>query len=131
MGKYMTEQRKRLISFLEKNPHEMYSAREIYEALSDGNISLSAVYRNMNALEELGFVTRRGKPDTKEAYYQYTANEDCKNRIHLTCVKCGKSIHMDAEEADDMVCGVLKKNGFSIDKSETILYGVCGKCRKK
>ena len=130
MAKYLTRQRKRLLEYLSEHTDEQISARQIAEDLAADQISISAVYRNISALEEEGLLKRSVREGTREVFYQYIASEECKDSLHLACRICGKSIHLGQQEATQLIRGTLESTGFQIDKTETILYGVCADCRK-
>ena len=129
MAKYVTKQRKRLLEYLSAHTDEQITVRQIADALAADQISISAVYRNLSALEEEGLLKRSVRENTREVYYQYIAAEACKDSLHLSCRVCGKSIHLGKKEADQLIQNTLNSTGFQIDKSETILYGVCKSCR--
>lgn len=129
MTQYMTEQRKTLISFLEKHPDKHFSAKEITAALDRTDISTSAVYRNLAFLEKNGYVSRGIRNGSREVVYQYVRCENCKDRLHLTCTKCGKTIHMNAPAAANMIQAVLTDDGFEISRAKTVLYGTCKECK--
>lgn len=128
MTSYMTSQRKLLYSFLKSHPDRQFSAREIAGALTDHGISQSAVYRNLTALEAQGLITRSMKEGCHETFYQFTHADACLNRIHMTCLKCGRTIHMDHDAAVKMMQHVLQTDGFRISTGKTILYGFCKNC---
>lgn len=128
MASYNTVQRKKLIDFLKQNPDRQFSVKQIYDELSDSTISLSAVYRNISALEAEGVINRLVKEGSREIMYQYTHSELCRNSIHLTCVKCGKTFHMNHKQTDKMIESVKESDGFEINKSKTVLYGSCKSC---
>lgn len=130
LSKYITRQRKVLLSFLSDHTDELLSAQEIAEALEDESVSLSAVYRNLTDLEAEGKVRRSSKGGAREVYYQYTDAEECKGCLHLSCKKCGRTFHMDTAGAEQLIDAVAKIEGFAIDKADTVLYGVCEVCRK-
>ena len=130
MARYLTRQRKRLLEYLSEHTDEQISARQIAEDLAADQISTSAVYRNISALEEEGLLKRSVREGTREVFYQYIASEECKDSLHLSCRICGKSIHLGQQEATQLIRGTLESTGFQIDKSETILYGICADCRK-
>ena len=90
MAKYITKQRRLLLDFLAKHTDETLSAGQIAEALSGKEISTSAIYRNLAALEQEGKLKRSVKPGSQEAYYRYTDDEDCRGHLHLSCLRCGK-----------------------------------------
>ena len=127
MAKYLTKQRRQLVSFLERHTDELLTAQEISQAL-DG-ISVSAVYRNLSAMEEDGLLKRSVRENTREAFYQYIAAPSCKDSLHLSCRVCGKSIHLGNRETQQLLDSALRTTGFQIDKSETILYGICADCQ--
>lgn len=125
---YNTEQRNFLLSFLEKNPDKMFSAKQIEAALTDKNISRSAVYRNLADLENDGKIKRCSKSGSRETFFQYYDLQSCRNHIHLSCTKCGKIFHMENKVADNLVTDVEATEGFEISKGETTLFGICKNC---
>jgi Fur family ferric uptake transcriptional regulator len=130
MPKYITKQRKILTEYLSEHPDESLSANQIAEAL-ESKISKSAVYRNLADMEAEGKVRKTAQGSGREVYYQYTDNEHCRGHLHMSCKKCGKTYHMEDSIAELLVEGLSEKENFSIDKSETVLYGICGECNKE
>jgi len=129
MPKYMTKQRKLLTDYLSLHADESISAGQIADALSD-RISKSAVYRNLSAMEAEGKVRRIVSGSSREIFYQYADAHACEGCLHLSCTKCGKTIHMQKQIADELVDSVALNDNFSIDKGETVIYGVCAECGK-
>lgn len=130
MPKYMTKQRKALLGFLEQHADEELSAKIIESELSDLGVSISAVYRNLSDLEKEGKVRRVSKSGSREVYYLYTDSHECRESLHLSCKKCGKTYHMDSELAESLINKLALSDDFTIDKSDTVLYGVCKDCKK-
>ena len=130
MSKYMTRQRKEMLSYLSAHTDELLSAQEIGEALKKENVSLSAVYRNLAELEGEGKLRRASRGAGREIYYQYIGAEECKGCLHLSCKKCGKTFHMHSDGAEQLVDAVAKLEGFAVDRSDTVLYGICEDCQK-
>ena len=129
MPKYMTKQRKALLAFLEQHADEELSAKIIESELGGMGVSISAVYRNLSDLEKEGKVRRVSKSGSREVYYLYTDAHECRECLHLSCKKCGKTYHMNAECADMLINSLARSDEFTIDKSETVLYGVCKDCK--
>ena len=125
----MTRQRKVLLDYLSEHADEALSAQEIAGALEGEGVSLSAVYRNLSALETDGKVRRASKGNAREIYYQYIDADACKGSLHLQCKKCGRTFHMDASGAEQLLGVVEKAEGFAVDKADTVLYGVCEICQ--
>lgn len=128
MTTYKTEQRERLMGFLQHNPDKQFSARQIADNLPAPKISLSAIYRNLIFLENAGAINRFTKEGSREIFYQYIQAEQCKSSIHLICVKCGKTLHMQGEITDQLLADVYQANEFQISRQKTVLYGVCSCC---
>ena len=131
MSGYRTEQRRRLMGFLQSNPDRQFSAQQIAANLPAPEISLSAIYRNLSALESAGLISRFVKEGSREVYYQYTQAEPCRNRIHLICTKCGKTLHAEPDMADRLQSDAFTSADFEIDRGKTVLYGLCKDCRSK
>lgn len=130
LAKYLTKQRKILLEYLSEHSDEQYTAAQIATALGKDKISISAVYRNLSELEEEDRVKRYVQGSSHEAFYQYMAAEKCCNKIHLSCCNCGKSIHMDEREAEHLLINVFKSTGYRINKTDSVLYGICEACNK-
>ena len=128
MPKYMTKQRKLLTDYLSQHNDETLSAGQIAEALSD-TVSKSAVYRNLAELEAEGKL-HRAAGGGREAVYRYSGSQACSQCLHLSCKKCGRTVHMQQQLADTLVDSVAANEDFSVDKGETVIYGVCSACRK-
>ncbi|MBR5618338.1 MAG: transcriptional repressor [Clostridia bacterium] len=131
MSQYLTRQRKALLEYLHAHPDESFSARQIADALEAQDVSLSAVYRNLAALETQGMVCRAQKDGGHEVFYRFTQADACRQHLHLSCSQCGKTFHMDVPATDSLVRQVAQSADFQVDRSNTVLYGVCGACRNE
>ena len=127
----MTKQRKTLISYLSAHADEKLSAKQIEADLSGEGISISAVYRNLSDLEKEGKVRRVNQSGSREVFYQYTDGAHCRESLHLSCQKCGRTYHMNTLGADMLVKNLAQSDEFTIDKANTVLYGVCKDCQKQ
>ncbi len=129
MSSYKTKQRGALLDFLKAHPDELFSVAQVADCLKDEKISKSALYRNLAELEADGEIRRHSKSGTREVYYQYINDVCCKNQLHLSCVKCEKTFHMNAVRANLLLRQMSFDEEFDIDKKLTVLYGVCKACR--
>ena len=131
MAAYQTKQRRILQSFLADHPDESLSAADIAAALSAQSISISAVYRNLTALEQEGRVRRVAKSGSREVLYQFVDTEDCREHLHLLCKGCGATYHMNKEDADSIIRMLAVHEQFAVDRNDTVLYGTCEACQIK
>ena len=128
MTKYHTKQREQLLEFFGSNTDKSFSAVQIAAALD--NISLSAVYRNLAALEGDGVLKRISKTGTREVYYQYIGAPGCRGSIHVSCTGCGRTYHLGQDTAKRLSDSLEENDGFKISCGDTVLYGICAECRK-
>lgn len=126
----MTKQRKTLLMYLSEHTDLQLSAEQIAHELADKGISLSAVYRNLADLEADGSIRRFTKGGSRKVYYQYINTEKCKECLHLSCKNCGKTFHMNTNEANLLIKNISQNENFEIDINDTVLYGVCKACQK-
>ena len=131
MPKYMTKQRKALLEFLSAHADEELTAKQMEQALSEQGISISAVYRNLAELEKEGKVRRSSKSGSREVYYLYTDGSECRDCLHLSCEKCGKTYHMNIPGMEMLIENLASSDEFAIDRKNTVLYGVCKSCQKE
>lgn len=129
MAKYKTKQRQTLLDYLTDHADEQLSARQIASSLEAAGISLSAVYRNLSELEAEGKIKRTSKAGARDVLYQYIAAEACVGSLHLSCTKCGRIFHMNTAQASALLTQVEQNEAFTVDKSDTILYGICKHCK--
>ena len=128
MQAYMTQPRKRLLNYLHSHADEDLTAAKIAEELPE--ISVSAVYRNLSALEQDGAVRKVAKGGSREVFYQYLKAEECRDHLHLSCKKCGKTFHMNEAETEALLDAITRVDGFTVDREATVLYGICEQCSK-
>ena len=123
---YATEQRKSIVEYFEKRQDESVTAAEIASALCFC-VSRSAVYRNLSLLEREGKIVRVQNAD-RSVCYRYAASRHCKGKIHLSCIRCGRTDHASVEAVADFEKALKTADGFSLNKRECLLFGVCKQC---
>ncbi len=131
MSKYMTSQRRLLLEYLASHPDDTLSVSEICHALTEAGISKSAVYRNLSSLEADGEIIRVSRQGVREAFYRYSHGESCRECLHLNCQRCGKTYHMEKKQTEMLARVLSSLDSFSLDRSATVLYGVCKECNHK
>lgn len=128
MSEYMTEQRRKLLDFFKNHPDKRFTAKQVAESLKKSDISISAIYRNLSKLEQDGYLSRTVRQGSSESCYQSLFSECCRECIHLSCIKCGNTFHMDHDVSAALMEGVSRQDGFKISRAKTVLYGICSRC---
>ena len=125
---YKTGQREFLIEYLKNNTDRYVSVEDIEKFLykKQKKIGLTTIYRFLNKLEGEGKLRVETKNHTK--YYQLIL-DGCQNHFHLKCAKCGKVIHFECEEFNNMINHIQKEHEFFID-SKFVINGLCTECKK-
>lgn len=131
---YNTEQRKMLLNYLKENSEREFSidalSLELGE-ISGGKIGKSTIYRQVKELCRSGLL-RRFRKEGKTVVYQYMEHGgDCCNHFHLKCTACGRLVHLECADAENLAQHIKEKHDFVLDLSKTVLYGLCKECREK
>ena len=125
-GMRLTRQRQRVVAVLAGREHA--TPEEIHEQVTaDGGpeVSLSTVYRCLEALEELGIV-RHTHLDHRAPSYQLADHDD---HIHLVCNDCGSVSEVPLTLARSLVRTIDERTGFAVDLTHVALHGSCSACR--
>ena len=131
MATYMTKQRRVLLTYLEGHPDQCFTARQIAGEVAAAGVSLSAVYRNLAELEGEGRIRRVTREGSRQVCYRYADARDCREHLHLSCSRCGRTYHMDLPATNHLIHTVEEDTDFQVDSAGTVLYGVCADCRRK
>ena len=130
-GEYNTRQKRELQRFLEERSMQHFSVDEVVFEMRDRGekVGRSTVYRYLEQLAEQGSVR---KYQSVQGVVQYQHVEDasrCDGHFHMMCSRCGNLMHVDCALMRSMSEHLMKDHGFMLDPRETILVGVCEKCR--
>ena len=131
MSKYKTEQRKTLIDYFESNNHRSLSAQDIHTDLKEQGISISAIYRNLAEMEKDGIVYKVAENSRPGVFYQYIDPDKCTNLIHLKCITCDATLHLNKHISQMMVAYAKDEYGFVINCTGAFMYGECAICSQK
>ena len=119
---YMTAQRKRLFQFFNDHPDASFSARDIQALLNRSEasaISLSAVYRNLASLAEAGLILKSAASDGQETLYRFVGADACRDELHMTCLSCGQTTHVDHVTARAFAQALAGNDEFQMNLGQT------------
>lgn len=135
MGRYNTEQKKTVLSFLSAHPNDQFSAEMLTEMLCDSiegkTPGKSTVYRLVGELAEEGLLRKFPKKSGHGWLYQYHTGGDCAGHLHLKCTSCGKLVHLECALGNDLLSHIRQTHDFVVDNTATVLYGICSACSSK
>jgi len=90
----------------------------------DPDTTPSTVYRTLDVLEEIGFVSHSHTADGREQFHVLPVVE----HGHLECRRCHVSWEIPADEAAELVAALERSRGFSVDLSHLSILGLCATC---
>ena len=123
-GLRSTSQRRAVLGALDELGHATVDelAAHVQRELPD--LSLSTVYRTVEALDEVGLVTHAHLHHGTPTYHRV----DDDPHVHLVCRRCAAVESLPASIAAELVGSVRETSGFAVDVTHLALHGVCGRC---
>ncbi len=126
--KYKTNQSDKLNSFFRSHKDTLFSIEEAIEEIE--GVGKSTVYRQFATAEKQG-VIKRLESEKGVVLYQYIDIDECCNEhLHLVCKECGRFVHLDNKQTNELIQNLEESIGFEIS-SDTTFYGKCSECRNK
>lgn len=111
-----------------KHAKKPLSVSEIFALLKQDKTDKVTLYRNVEALAELGILKQIRLKD-RQAYYELVEQ---KHHHHLICKQCGKIKDIATCNLDTVKKTVLKTTGFaSISEHSLEFFGICASCAKR
>lgn len=130
---YKTKQGLRILKCLEENKNQHMNVEQLMSALqkSGESVSQATVYRNLDKLVDSGLVLKFFISERIGACYQFADKDsECNNHYHLICTECGEVLHLDCSFFTDMFEHLDSVHNFKANNLQTVIYGLCAKCRQ-
>jgi Fur family ferric uptake transcriptional regulator len=130
-GAYNTRQKRELQKFLMERSMQHFSVDEVVFELRDRGekVGRSTVYRYLEQLAEQGSVRKYPGVQGVTQYQHVDDAASCDAHFHMLCRRCGNLMHVDCRLMGVMADHLMAEHGFQLDPRETLLVGVCEKCR--
>ena len=124
-GRRMTVQRRLVLESLERARHHT-TAEEIAARIrrQHPQIDPSTVYRNLEALEELGYVTHTHFEDRVTRWHR----ADAERHGHLVCRSCGAESEVPMSLLEPLARRLRAEHGFTADLAHSAVVGICRDC---
>ena len=124
----LTRQRARIIAAVRGLGHATPDGLAAAVARDGGPaLSLSTIYRNLEALEEVGVVLHTHLDHRSPTYHL----ADHADHIHLVCLACGAVTESPLTTADPFVGNLLTAHGFVADVKHMAIHGWCASCSEQ
>ena len=129
---YQTSGRRRLGAFFAEHPDVQFSTEELCAAINgDAEAGKSTVYRHLTELCRDEVIQRVHSAKRNCYVYQYVGEAcDCRSHFHGKCVRCGALEHLGCHDSAEFADHLLREHGFAVNCGQSILYGLCKKCRE-
>lgn len=134
MKEYKTKQRSEVEKCLVENKNRHLTAEDIVEILKQNgsDVGRTTVYRTLERLIKENKVRRYETGKGNSACFQYVGDANhCHEHFHLQCTGCGQLFHVECEHLSTIQTHIESEHGFNIDKTRTVLYGICKNCGVK
>lgn len=124
-GLRWTPQRRTLVEVLSRTDGHITGAEVVERCRAlDPTTTPSTVYRTLDVLEELGYVSHHHGVDGREEFHVLPTEE----HGHLHCRSCGGSWEIQSREADAIAGALDAGRAFLIDRSHITISGRCADC---
>ena len=130
---YRSKNRDALISYLRDREGEHVTVNEIHDHFrqSGSSMGVATIYRQLEQLVADGQMRKYLVDSSSAACFEYIGAQEGHARfVHCKCEKCGRILHIDRSEIEEMARLLEERSGFRMDNVQTVLYGVCGDCRE-
>lgn len=123
-GGRITAGRRAIVNAVLAGDDHHVTVDELAARLQRDNPSLapSTVYRTLEALEGVGYVTR---VDLGQGRAVYHPSDHVHH--HLVCTGCGALVELGHDDVRDLARRLERRTGFALDQHLT-LYGTCPDC---
>lgn len=134
-GTYKTKQMNELLTYLKSMQGRHVTVGDICSYFMEQGITVgtTTVYRRLERMVEQGEVAKYVVDGTSSACFEYIGaqNPAAATCYHCKCEKCGKLIHLQCHEVEELRQHMMEHHGFTMNANRTVFYGICSECRDK
>ena len=129
---YNTKQSQIILDFLKRNSNKDLTAEQILQYVNrkEKICGLTTVYRQLKNLVSENKIKKYYIANNSSCFYQYISDDECHEHLHFKCEKCGKTLHLEKFNIQDINSTLSKQYNILVDTSKTVLYGLCNNCQK-
>ena len=95
------------------------------------SVNTTTIYRFLDKLCAENIIIKYSDVNSDKAVYQYAGEQgNCREHLHLKCIKCGKVMHLDCGFMDELRKHIMAEHHFQLQCSGDLLHGLCEECTK-
>ncbi len=131
---YNTKQKSAIIEQIKEIGDNHFTIDSLCETLikNGETVGRTTIYRLLEKLSDEGVLRKFIMPQGESTCYQYVGQQNhCNEHFHLKCEKCGKLIHIECDEMNQLAGHIEKHHGFLLNPLKTVIYGICEECSSK
>lgn len=126
-GQRWTPQRRMILEVLEETSGHVTGSELIDRCRErDPDVTPSTVYRTLDVLERLGYLSHSHSASGREEYHVLPAAE----HAHLECRSCGATVELPTDDAALLMERVEARFGFVADVGHMTIVGLCSACAR-
>lgn len=134
-AQYKTKQMTELLTFLQSVEGSHVTVHDICDYFEAKGIAVgtTTVYRNLEKMVKEGVVAKYVVDGASSACFEYIGNRDREKNAfcyHCKCERCGKLIHLQCNEVENLKQHMIKFHSFEMNALRTVFYGMCSDCRR-
>lgn len=131
MSNYNTKQRKLILENMRGSAGKTRTISEIRRdlLLEGASIGEATIYRALALLVDEGVVEKLSYSGRESAAYRYITDvSELDDSLVLKCLSCGGVTRTRCDLAGVLSSHLREDHGFALDRSRTIVYGICSEC---
>ena len=125
-GFRLTPQREMVLAALHQTDSPV-TADDLYQKVQQvsTSVDISTVYRTLDLLQSLDFVTSMDVGDAQRMYELSTGHG---HHAHLVCRRCGAITGVGLDQFESLSASIRQQHGFQIDLDNLSFVGQCAQC---
>jgi Fur family ferric uptake transcriptional regulator len=124
-GQRWTPQRRLILEVLDQTRGHVTGSELVERCRArDPDTTPSTVYRTLDVLEDLGYLSHSHSADGREEFHVLPLAE----HAHLECRSCGRTWELGIEDAAALAQPARERFGFVVDIGHMTIVGLCADC---
>ncbi len=135
-SQYKTKNRNLLFEYFEEKGYEHFTVSDVSAFFDQKgqHMGVTSIYRQLEKMVDEGIVNKYIIDGTSSACFEYVGNNihhEHENCFHCKCEKCGKLIHIQCDDLNELKNHLLQHHDFVLNPLRTVFYGLCQECAKR